>query len=217
MNVNLYFKCLVRRSHFTKQSEHSSIYDNCIAFGIQSIAGKILTFHVMTDYGMLRSRVPVSEIFLKPPVNDIPFHYKQLWDCFGEEAEVIVYDYLKDKKCKVLLKDGTLTWASYMFTVDWSNNPYSEEPTDYKCGHVLVADEGYLLCQPNNRIFWKDSNFICKEFPINVKSFKVDTELLSVERVSDKWVSEDSNSFYYDIITSHDTPNACKNIISTQP
>lgn len=200
MNVNLNFKCLVRRSHFTKQDEHSKMYDNCIALGAQSIAGKILTFHVMTDYGMLRSRVPISEIFLKPPVNDIPFHYKQLWDCFGEEAEVIIYDYLKDKKCKVLLKDKTFTWASYLFTVDWFNNPYSEEPTDYKCGHVLVADEGYLLCQPNNRIFWKDSNFICKDFPLDIKTFKVDTELLSVERMSDKWVSEDSNCFYYDIL-----------------
>jgi hypothetical protein len=27
----------------------------------------------------------------------------------------------------------------------------------------------------------------------------VDTELPSVENVSDRWVSEDSNSFYYDI------------------
>jgi hypothetical protein len=86
-----------------------------------------------------------------------------------------------------------------MFTVDWFDNPYSNEPSDYKCGHVLVADDGYLLCQPNNRILWKDSNWITKRPPENLKVFKVDTELPSVESVSDKWVSENTDSYYYDI------------------
>ncbi len=61
---------------------------------------------------------------------------------------------------------GTKVWATYMFTVDWFDNPYSDEPSDYKCGHILLADDGYMLCQPNNRIFWKDSNFITNEFPV---------------------------------------------------
>jgi len=99
----------------------------------------------------------------------------------------------------VLLRDKTFSWATYMFTVDWQNNPYSNEPSDYKCGHVLAADDGYLLCQPNNRIFWKDSNWITKDFPVDTKLIKVDTELLNVESVSDRWVSEDTDCFYYDI------------------
>ncbi len=86
-----------------------------------------------------------------------------------------------------------------MFTVDWQNNPYSNEPSDYKCGHILAADDGYLLCMPNNRIFWKDSNWVTKEFPIDPKDIKVDTELPSVEAVADRWVSEDTDSFYYDV------------------
>jgi hypothetical protein len=86
-----------------------------------------------------------------------------------------------------------------MFTIDWQHNPYSNEPTDYKCGHVLVADDGYLLCMPNNRIYWKDSNWVTRDFPIDKREIKVDTELLSTETVSDRWVSEDTDSFYYDI------------------
>ncbi len=199
MNHDVNFKCFVRRSHFTKKNFDKEVFDPCIAFALQSISGKILTFHIMTDYGMLRSRVPISEIFLKPPGCDIPYHYKQLWDCFGEKAEVISYKYLREKRCQVILKDKKLIWATYMFTVDWYDNPYSEEPTDYKCGHILAADDGYLLCQPNNRIYWKDSNFICRDFPIDKKDIKVDHELLSVETASDKWVSEDTDSFYYNI------------------
>jgi hypothetical protein len=169
-------------------------------FGIQSIAGKILTFHLMTDYGMMRSRVPISEIFLKRDVEtDIPADYKQLWDCFSENVSVITYDYLYEKRCQVVLKDKTKTWATYLFTVDWYKNSYSDEPSDYKCGHILVSDDGYLLCQPNNRIYWKDSNWVTKSFPEDLrKSIKVDTELISVESMSDRWISGDSNEFYYD-------------------
>lgn len=192
-------KCLVRLSHFTKDPKDSNTFHNAYLFGVQSIAGKILTFHVMTDYGMLRSRVPISEIFLHEPTADIPFHFKQLWDCFSENVSVIIYDYLYEKRCQVVLRDGSVIWATYLFTVDWYKNAYSDEPSDYKCGHVLAADDGYLLCQPNNRLYWKDSNWITKSFPIDPKDIKVDDSLKSVETVSDRWVSEDGDSYYYTI------------------
>ena len=197
-------KCLVRQSYFTKDPSDHDIFHSAYLFGVQSISGKILTFHLMTDYGMLRSRVPISEIYLHKPVSDVPFHFKQLWDCFSENVSVITYDYLYEKKCQVVLRDGSKIWATYLFTVDWYKNSYSDEPSDYKCGHILVADDGYLLCQPNNRIFWKDSNWITKSFPIEPKKIKVDTELKSVETVSDKWVSEDTDSYYYNIKTNDD-------------
>ena len=183
------FKALVRKSHFTKNEEDKNVFLNIYCFGIQSVSGVILTFHVMTDDGMVRSRVPISEIYTKEPTNDIPFNYKQLWDCFSENVTVTTFEYLKEKRCQVVLKDGNKVWATYMFTIDWFDNPYSQEPTDYKCGHILFADDGYLLCQPNNRIFWRDCNWITKEFPIDVKELKVDTILESVESHSNKWVS----------------------------
>jgi CRISPR/Cas system endoribonuclease Cas6 (RAMP superfamily) len=55
------------------------------------------------------------------------------------------------------------------------------------------------LCQPNNRLLWKDSNWITKKIPENLKQFKVDTELPSVENQCDKWLNvEDSNTYYYE-------------------
>jgi hypothetical protein len=200
LNINIpSFKCLVRLSHFTKRDIDKCVYHDAYAFGVQSVNGKILTFHIMTDYGMLRSRVPISELFLKEPDIDIPSHYKQLWDCFSENVTVTSFEYLSGKRCEVVLKDGSKVWATYMFTIDWFDNAYSNEPSDYKCGHILVADEGYLLCQPNNRIYWKDSNWITKDFPLEKKEIKVDEILESVESHSDRWVSENTNSFYYDI------------------
>ena len=194
------FKALVKKSYFTKDINDTNEYYNVYVVGIQSVSGKILTFHVLTDSGMLRSRVPLSEIYTKIPTNDIPFNYKQLWDCFSENVSVVEYDFLAFHRAQVVLRDSTKVWATYIFTIDWYNNPYSDEPSDYKCGHVLESDDGYLLCMPNNRIFWKDSNFVTKPLPDDLKQFKVDTDLASVENQSDRWVAEDSNSFYYDII-----------------
>jgi hypothetical protein len=193
------FKALVKKSYFTKNQADEKEFYNVYVFGIQSCSGKILTFHVMTDTGMLRSRVPLSEIYFKEPENDIPNIFKQLWDCFSENVSVIEYDFLSYHKAQIVLRDGTKVWGTYLFTVDWYDNPYSNEASDYKCGHIFRADDGYLLCQPNNRIFWRDSNWITKELPEDLKQFKVDTELISVENVSNRWVTEDANSFYYDI------------------
>ena len=194
------FKALVKKSYFTKDPNDTNEYYNVYVFGIQSVSGKIVTFHVLTDSGMLRSRVPLSEIYTKVPTNDIPFNYKQLWDCFSENVSVVEYDFLAFHRAQVVLRDSTKVWATYILTIDWYNNPYSDEPSDYKCGHVLESDDGYLLCMPNNRIFWKDSNFVTKPLPDDLKQFKVDTDLPSVENQSDRWVAEDTNSFYYDII-----------------
>ena len=193
------FKGFVRKSYLTKNIKENDDFIYVYCFAIQSVAGVIVTFHIMTDYGMLRSRVPISELFFKEPKIDIPSDFKQLWDCFSENLSVIEYSYLAEKRCQVVLKDKSTIWATYLFTVDWFSNPYSDEPTDYKCGHILESDDGYLLCQPNNRIYWKDSNWVTKDFPIDPKDFKVDTELKCVESSSDRWVSQDSSSFYYDI------------------
>jgi hypothetical protein len=193
------FKALVRKSYFTKNSKDSDEFYNVYVFGLQSCAGVILTFHVMTDNGMVRSRVPLSEIYTKIPTNDIPFNFKQLWDCFSENVSVIEYSFLSYHRAQIVLRDGSKVWATYLMTVDWFNNPYSDEPSDYKCGHILIADDGYLLCQPNNRIYWKDSNWVTKPLPEDLKQFKVDTELPSVENQSDRWITEDGDSFYYDM------------------
>lgn len=197
MNYNIpSFKSFVKRSHLTKQP--SEELDPCYVFGIQSVAGKVLTFHVITDYGLLRSRVPIDAIVFGKGT-DYPVDFLQLWDCFSETAHVVCFDYLCGKRCQILLKDKTWVWAEYLMTIDWFNNPYSDEPTDYKCGHLLIGDGNQLFLQPNNRVRWYDMNFVTKDFPISPKEFKVDTELVSVESFSDRWVSEDTDSFYYDI------------------
>lgn len=188
------FKALVRRSWLTKNDNDINIFDNCYVFGLQSYSDKIITFHIMTDYGALRSRVPLCEIFHKEPIDDIPYHHKQLWNCFSEKSSIVTYQYLKDRRCKVLLKSKKEVWGRYQFTLDWFNNPYSDEPTDYKCAHIIFADDGYLLAMPNNRITeWHDTNFCVGSG--ETRTWKVDTWIPNVEHNS-KWVGDDDSYFY---------------------
>ena len=199
MNHNIpRFKCKVKKFWFTKNESDTELWD-CYVFAIQSIPGKVLTFHIMTDFGALRSRVPINQLRFEPG-EELPVHFLQLWDCFSIDCEVVEYDYLSGKRCQVLLKDKRWIWTTYMFTLDWYNNAYSEEPTDYKCGHLLKGDNGQLFLQPNNRIKWSDMNWITKQFPVDPKEMKVDTSTISVESFSDRWISEDTSSFYYDIV-----------------
>jgi hypothetical protein len=44
---------------------------------------------------------------------------------------------------------------------------------------------------------------VTKPLPEDLKQFKVDTELPSVENQSDRWITEDGDSFYYDIIDTN--------------
>lgn len=201
MNYNIpHFRALVKKSYFTKDSNDSTEFYNVIAFAVQSISGKILTFHVITSNGAIRSRVPIHEIYTKSPIgNDIPFHYHQLWDMFSENAHVIVYDFLKYHKCQIILKDKTFVESSYILTIDWFDNPYSDEPAYYKCGHLLAGDDGRLYLMPNNRLTWRDSNWITNKDISDFSSWKVDETFLSVENVTDRWIAEDSDKFFYQI------------------
>jgi hypothetical protein len=92
----------------------------------------------------------------------------------------------------------------------WFNNTYIVNDTskisiddiqnDYKNAHLLKLDNGCFALQPNNRIFWKDSNFVTKPLdPKSTPKYKVDKEIFVCEK-SDRWTSEDTDCFYYDII-----------------
>lgn len=120
-------------------------------------------------------------------------------NCFGESFTVTQLSYLYGKRAKVILKDHREIWVTYCFTVDWFDNPFSNEAQDAKNLHVCRVDAGFYIGQPNNRMVWADQNWVTRPFPIPLKDIKVDKEFLRVETFSDRWVSEDTDSFYYDI------------------
>jgi hypothetical protein len=99
-----------------------------------------------------------------------------------------------------VLKDSTKVWGSHTgLNVDWYRNGYSDAPNQYKSGHLIALDSGHYALMPNNRLFFKDMNFVTAPVPCDLREFAVDSDLPSVEAVSDKWVTGNNDSFYYDI------------------
>jgi hypothetical protein len=106
----------------------------------------------------------------------------------------------------VVFKDGTKEWGNYMMTFDWYNNPYSQEPTQYKAAHLIKLDDGNFALQPNNRLVWKDMSFTTKPFP-DKPDWKVDNKDWVCESVSDRWIIHHENDNYYYSVKNIDLSN----------
>jgi hypothetical protein len=100
-------------------------------------------------------------------------------------------------------------FGKYLFTLDWHNpdsnilnDGYSENPGQHKCGHVIQRDDGNFAIQPNNRVRLYEPSFVTK------KSLVIDrlinTNAWDVEGYN-KWITEDSNAYNYDIIDTEDS------------
>jgi hypothetical protein len=205
MNININpFYCYIKKEHLFSYDEKSEEFEYVLAFGVRSVPARALLFHVMTEGGAQRANVPISALVHKKDAENTPLDYLQLWDCFGKEINVVVFDYLVNKRCQIVLKDKTTRWGTYMMTFDWENNSYSDTPQDYKNAHLIKLDNGCFALQPNNRIFWRDSNFITKPINIsNVPKYKVDNKVFVCE-VSDRWTSQHTDCFYYDIMEENE-------------
>lgn len=197
-NISIpHFFTKIRTEHFYQHDGRNGMTE-VIVFGAQSVAGRALTFHILTDDGCMRSRVPIHMLAWKEDSEKKPLDYLQLWDCFGYNISCTVYEYLDQMRVKTFFKDGSSMWGSYMMTFDWFLNPSSEEPTQYKCAHMIRLDDGNYTLQPNNRLMWKDMSFTTKKFP-DKPDWKVDDKTWICEKTSDSWILEGDDSFYYDI------------------
>jgi hypothetical protein len=199
LNISIpHFYAKIRTEHLYQQDGRDG-FEEAIIFGVQSVGGRALTFHVMTEEGAVRSRVPIHMLAWKDTSDKKPLDYLQLWDCFGENITHTTYEYLSQARVQVAFKDGTKEWGSYMMTFDWYNNPYSQEPTQYKAAHLIKLDGGNFSLQPNNRLMWKDMSFITKPFP-DKPDWKVDNKDWVCESVSDRWtINHENDSYYYNV------------------
>lgn len=200
LNVNIpHFYCYMRKEHMYQHQSHIGEYVKVTVFGVRSVPDRALLFHVLTDDGIVRSNVPVHMLCHTESAPNVPLDHLQLWDCFSVNCASIVYDYLKNSRAKVVFKDRTEHWGDYMMTFDWYDNPYSDEPTQYKCLHMIKLDNGCYTLQPNNRIFWKHMSFVTKPFPKN-PDYKVDNQMFRCEGTSDRWIIDgDDDDYYYDL------------------
>jgi hypothetical protein len=192
--------CFMRSEYLYNLESHHGETVPVAVFGVCSLQGRALGFHVMTDAGAVIWRVPIVALVHKQDAPLLSLDTLELWDCLSYELSVTTFEHLSHVRCRVRLKDRVVYPATYLFTVDWYGSHYAENPGDggHKCGHILKLDNGCYACQPNNRILWSDPALITKPF-IAVPDYKTNNHIFKVEDGL-KWAASDDDRMFYDIV-----------------
>lgn len=150
--------------------------DECVIFGVTSIPSRALHFSILTKVGSQWARIPLHKLRHEKPTTDLvhPITELQTWDCHGWDFSVTRYEYLREMACEYRTRNGLMVPASYWFTLDHTDNGYSQYPPEHKCYHLLLLNDGsgQIAAQPNNRILWKDDSFVHAD-PEVLKEFRV--------------------------------------------
>lgn len=148
--------------------------ERCVIIGVTSIPSRALHFSILCESGAQWARIPIHMLFHQVPGIDAVRHGMkdlQMWDCHGWDFSVTQYEYLREMGCQYRSRDGKLVPASYWFTLDHTDNGYSQYPPEHKCYHLLLLEDGsgQIAAMPNNRILWKDDSFVLPGHPLNYK------------------------------------------------
>jgi len=197
----------IRREYLYDGQKHHGEVEDCIIFGLTSIAGNALLFHAIMENGAVFYRLPIHAFIQRGfKIEDVPrrrLDELELWNCFSYYPAITTYDILLGQSGKYYGKDKEWHTGQYLFTVDFAHpesnivdTDHSEIPHEHKCAHVLALNDGNYAAQPNNRLIWSLPSFTVKdEVPFD---WKVQTNDWSVENTA-TWRTEDSDRFFYGI------------------
>jgi len=153
------------------------------AFGVASVPGQAIGFHVLLENGAQYGRLPIHALLAHCRAGSIQdLRDIETWDCPSASVSCITYDFLAGKKVEALIM-GQWKTGEYLFTLDWHASAYADGVGDlgWKCAHILKLDVGCFAALPNNKIRWHDKAFIraFSERP----DYKVNPVKWSVENV----------------------------------
>lgn len=152
-------------------------FEPCVIFGVTSIPSRALHFSILCESGAQWARIPLHMLrwelprVIGDPAPEHPLGDLQMWDCHGWDFSVCRYEYLREMGCRYRKRDGSLVPASYWFTLDHTDNGYSQHPPEHKCYHLLLLEDGsgQIAAKPNNRILWRDDSFVRPGHPLDYK------------------------------------------------
>ena len=201
----------VRKEYLYDLKSHHGEVEDCVIFGLASMAGKAVLFHCLLPNGAIYYRLPISAFIQRAyDILQVPrmrLDELELWDSFSYYPAITVFDFLAGQECKYLGKDKKFYTGEYLFTIDWAHPEpnildvdHSEIPQEHKCGHFIALTNGNYAIQPNNRMLWHLGNFTTKkEWP----DYKTQTSEWSVENKD--WSTDDTDRMFYDIIKKNGT------------
>lgn len=194
-----HFYCYVRKEYLYNLEAHHGEVVPCLVFGADSVYGRAVGFDVITDFGGQFARLPVSALVHTEDAPEIPLDFLELWNCFSYTFEAHEYRAIRGLSCETILKDKQWYPGRYMFTFSWYGGAYAEDPGEggFKRAHMIKLDNGCFALQPNNRMRWHEGSFVTKPWPEKA-DYKTNSHVWDCEDGT-KWVSEDSDKYFYDI------------------
>ena len=202
----------IRREFLYDLQDHHGEVEDCIIFGLASIAGRALLFHAIMENGAIFYRLPIHAFLQRGyKIDEVPrarLDELELWNCFSYYPAVTTFDILGGQSGKYLGKDKKWYKGHYLFTIDFAHpesnivdTDHSEIPHEHKCAHILALENGNYAAQPNNRVIWSIPSFTVKdEIPYD---WKTQTHDWTVENTT-QWRTEDSDRFFYGIEETKD-------------
>jgi hypothetical protein len=198
-SVNIpHFYCLLRSEYMYDLQSHHNEFTPVLVFAVDSVYGRAIGFDVLTNFGAMFARMPISALCHKIDAPILPLDYLQLWNNFSYSVDAHEYLAIRACDCEVLLKDKQWYTGTYMFTLSWYGNNYAEDPGEggFKRAHIIKLDNGCYVAQPNNRIKWHEMSFITKPFP-DKPDFLTNSHTWDCE--SSEWTTEDSDRYFYEV------------------
>ncbi len=168
-------------------------FEPCVIIGVTSIPSRCLHFSILCESGAQWARIPIHKLRWQKPkeqrieflcgdgltranyaIPNHPISDLQCWDCHGWDFSTVQYEYLREMGCEYRTPDGRLIPASYWFTLDHTDNGFSQYPPEHKCYHLLLLEDGsgQIAAMPNNRILWKDDSFVKRDLE-KIKTYRV--------------------------------------------
>ena len=160
--------------------EATGTFERAVVFGVTSIPSRALHFSILCESGAQWARIPLHMLWHQLPKEGARIHQLndlQMWDAHGWDFAVTRYEYLREMSCEFRKRDGTMVPASYWFTLDHTDNGYSNYPPEHKCYHLLMLEDGsgQIAAQPNNRILWKDDSWVKPGMDLDYRVMQPDT------------------------------------------
>lgn len=171
-----------------------------IIFGISSILGRALGFHVLLECGAIIFRLPISAFSWLENANHQELENLQVWDCMSSDISVHTFEHLSEMRVEFkCLNNNSTDWleGKYVTTIDWTGTSYSMNSGDigHKCAHIIKLNNGNFAASPNNRLRWHDPAYTVTytEKP----TFITNTKIWKVENKN--WSSENTKNMMYEI------------------
>ena len=130
----------IRREYLYDLSGHVGEAEDCVIFGMASIAGSAILFHAIMENGAIFYRLPISAFIQRGvDVKKVPrmrLDELELWNCFSYYPAVTNWDILEGQAGKFIGKDKKWHPGKYVFNVgrsDFYGVKYILDMTDDLC------------------------------------------------------------------------------------